>query len=171
MIKTSLALIMIVLMTSGCEEKYNYDGCHEPIMISQKVLRAKYPKVEAGKTIGKAAKIYNYKDGEILLINERNKGIHVVNNHIKHKVTQGDYFINIPGNVDMAVKNGYLYADSFSDLVVFDIRDISNIKVLSRKDSVFALDIRQAVRDDETKNKCYMSDKDLEDKFIIGYKE
>jgi hypothetical protein len=171
MIKTSFALIMIVFMTSGCEEKYHYDGCHEPILISQKVLREEYPKIQEGKAIAKAAKIYNYKDGDILLINERNKGIHVVDNRIKHRVTKSDYFINIPGNVDMAVKDGYLYADSFSDLVVFDIHDISNIKIVSRKESVFMLDTKQASRDYEIKNKCYMSDKDLEGKFIIGYKE
>jgi len=171
MAKIALALIMMTIMISGCEEKYNYNGCHEPIMISQKELRTAYPKVQAGKEIGKAAKIYNYKNGEVLLINERNKGIHIVDNRLKGKVKKGDHFINIPGNVDMAVKDGYLYADSFSDLVVLDIRNISDIKVVSRKEGVFELDMRQAIRDDETKNKCYMSDMDLTDKFIIGYEE
>lgn len=158
---------MIVFIMSGCEKKYNYNGCHEAKVLSYKELRADYPKVKSGQKIGKAAKIYNYKDGDILLINEKNKGIHVVDNRIKHKVTKGDYFIEIPGNVDMAVKDGYLYADSFTDLVVLDIRDISNIKTVSRKEAIFAEDFRQAVRDDMTKNKCsnYSTGG-----FVIGYK-
>ena len=132
-----LLAIMMTFVMSGCEKKYKYEGCHDPIMISDKELREKYPQIEAGKTIGKAAKIYNYKDGEILLVNEKNIGIHVVKNSIKGKVTKGDIFINLPGNLDMAIKDGYLYADSFMDLVVFDIRDIDDIKVASRKEGIF----------------------------------
>ena len=35
-------------------------------------------------------------------------------------------FINIPGNVDIAVKGSTLYADLFTDLVVVDISDPLN---------------------------------------------
>ena len=156
---------MIAFIMSGCEEKYNYNGCHKTKVISYKQLRTDYPKVKAGQEIGKAAKIYNYKNGDILLINESNKGIHVVDNRIKHKVTKGDYFIEIPGNVDMAVKNDYLYVDSFTDLIVLDIRDISDIKVVSRKEAIFPEDFYQAVRDDMRKNRC----PEDSDGFVIGY--
>ena len=136
-------VIMIAFIMSGCEEKYKYDGCHEAKVISYKQLRTEYPKVEQGREIGKAAKIYNYKNGDILLINERNKGIHVVDNRIKHKVTKGDHFIEIPGNVDMAVKDGYLYADSFTDMLVLisvtsitsklsHERRVSSLKILTK---------------------------------------
>ncbi len=36
------------------------------------------------------------------------------------------------GNIDMAVKDGYLYADSFMDMVIFDIRNLDNIVVENR---------------------------------------
>ena len=35
-------------------------------------------------------------------------------------------FVNIPGNQDLAVNGHYLYADSYSDLVVFDISDAAH---------------------------------------------
>ncbi len=170
--KKGVMLIMIgAIMMSGCEEKYKYNDCHEPIMIEQSKLRSEYPKVLPAQKIVKAGKIVNYKDGDVLFINERNKGIHVVDNRIKGEVTKGDAFIQIPGNIDLAVKDGYLYADSFSDLVVLDIRDLSDIKVVSRKESVFAFDPLQVDREDSTKNKCYMRNIQLTSKVIIGYKE
>ena len=160
------AITMLILM-SGCEEKYKYTGCHEPKTLSLEELRSEYPKFLEGKEIGKAAKIYNYKNGDILLINERNKGIHVVDNRVEKrgKVSKGDKFIQIPGNVDMAVKDGYLYADSFTDLLVLDIRDINDIKLVTRKEKIFAVDYRQASYDDTTKDKCYYHGSE----FIIGY--
>ena len=40
--------------------------------------------------------------------------------------------INIPGNYDIATKDDYLYADSYIDLVIFDISDVNSIKEVNR---------------------------------------
>ncbi|MDX1315726.1 MAG: hypothetical protein R3356_09505, partial [Eudoraea sp.] len=45
-------------------------------------------------------------------------------------------FIKIAGNVDISVKDSYLYADSITDLMVFDISDISNIQIVNRLENV-----------------------------------
>ena len=42
-----------------------------------------------------------------------------------------------PGNVDLAVKGNYLYADSYSDLVVFDISHPSDIHTVKFVSNVF----------------------------------
>ncbi len=45
-------------------------------------------------------------------------------------------FIKIAGNVDISIKDDYLYADSIMDLVVLDISDINSIKIVNRLDNV-----------------------------------
>ena len=160
-------IIMIAIMISGCDYKYK-SHCKKAEYISAKDLRAKYPKISPAREIGKAAKIYTYKDGDILLINELNKGIHVINNRVKES-PQNISFIEIPGNVDMAIKDGYLYVDSFTDLLVLDIRNIDDIKTVYRKEKVFAYDAMQAVPDKES-GECYDYDYDKKDAFVIGFK-
>ena len=45
--------------------------------------------------------------------------------------------MRIPGNHDLAIIDNYLYADSFIDLVVFDVTVKSSIKEISRVERVF----------------------------------
>ncbi|HIP46884.1 MAG TPA: hypothetical protein EYG95_04940 [Campylobacterales bacterium] len=157
--------IMIVIMMSGCIEKYE-SGCKKAKYITAENLRANYPKISAPREIEKAAKIYNYMNGDIILVNEKNKGIHVVNNRVK-ETPQNIAFIEIPGNIDMAVKDGYMYVDSFVDLLVLDIRDINDIKTVYRKEKVFHYDAMQAV--DKVNGECYDYDYKT-DAFVIGFK-
>jgi hypothetical protein len=159
--------IILVSLFSGCTEKYPYDDCHEPIYLSYEKLRADYPSFKGPREIGKAGKIYVY--GDILLINEKNKGIHVVDNSDKAK-PKNIHFIEIPGNIDLAVKDGYLYVDSFIDLIVLDINNIENIIKVHRKEKVFPYDSEQALsQEDLDKDRCYHHE-DEKNGVIIGYK-
>lgn len=168
MLKRGSAIFIIAIMISGCDYKYK-NPCKKVKYISAKELRANYPKVSAPREIEKAAKIYNYKDGDILLINERNKGIHVIDNRV-HETPVNVSFIEIPGNIDMAVKGGYLYVDSFTDLIVLDIRDVHHIKTVYRKEEVFPYDQMQAVNDLRKDNgACYDYDYGKKDAFVIGF--
>src|SRR5690606_8339027 len=67
---------------------------------------------EVGSTsaqqISNAVKIYVY--GNYLFVNEVNKGVHVIDN-TNPASPVNKRFINIPGNVDIAVKGNFLYAD------------------------------------------------------------
>ncbi len=63
-------------------------------------------------------KIYIY--GNYIFLNESNEGIHIIDNS-KPAAPKNLAFIPIPGNVDLAVTGNTLYADSYSDLVTFDI--------------------------------------------------
>ncbi|GAA4732797.1 hypothetical protein GCM10023229_08480 [Flavisolibacter ginsenosidimutans] len=64
--------------------------------------------------------------GNTIFLNETGRGIHIIDNS-NPASPKNMGFINIPGNVNLAVKGSYLYADSHSDMVVFDISNTSNV--------------------------------------------
>ncbi len=162
--------IFSLLFTSlfvGCIERYDYEGCHKPIYLSYEKLRSDYPKILSPREIDKAGKIYIY--GDTLLVNEKNIGIHIIDNRVKETPIQ-KYFIELPGNIDMAIKNGYLYVDSYIDLIVLDIRDIDNIVEIksARKEGIFPYDHQQSIsKEDLEKERCgYDENRGI----VIGYK-
>lgn len=81
-----------------------------------------------------AGKIYVYDN--YLLINEPGNGVHVVDNSNPSR-PRFVSFIKVPGNVDMAVNNNVLYADSYIDLLVFDISNPLKIHLIKRLEDVF----------------------------------
>ena len=97
-------------------------------------LRAEVVGTSPAIQISVPGKIYVYND--YLFINEVGQGIHVVDNSnpASPKVIN---FIKIPGNMDLAVNSNYLYADSYVDLLTFDISNPANIKLHKRNTDVF----------------------------------
>jgi len=80
-----------------------------------------------------SGKIYAYND--LIFVNDKFKGVHVIDNSdpsAPRKVS----FIKIAGNVDISVKDNYLYADSLMDLIVLDISDLNNIQIVNRLENV-----------------------------------
>ena len=77
-----------------------------------------------------------YIKGHLIFLNEFGKGIHVINNRNPYK-PEIIAFLNIPGNVDIAIRDNILYADSYTDLVVIDISDPKNIKEIKRIRNIF----------------------------------
>jgi len=65
-----------------------------------------------------AGKLY-IKDRYIYL-NEVEKGIHIIDN-VDPSNPRQVAFLNIPGNMDIAVKDNILYADTYTDLLAIDI--------------------------------------------------
>lgn len=90
--------------------------------------------MKSAQTITQPGKIY-FKD-DFIFINEYLKGIHIINN-ANPAQPEKIAFIEIPGNVDMAVKGSMLYADSYIDLVTLDVSDINNIVEVDRDENVF----------------------------------
>ncbi len=74
---------------------------------------------------------------QYILVNEYNKGIHIVNN-IDKTNPQKVGFISIPFNKDMSIKNNKLYVDNGKDLVVLEASDIMNVSVVSRVADMFS---------------------------------
>jgi hypothetical protein len=139
--KTPFPLLLLLasctfLMTScigdRCQEVYEYTA-YEPIYIAPEELRQPIQS-EPARLLEEPGKIYVYQD--YLFINEKDKGIHVYDNS-QPEAPQPVRFINIPGNRDMAVQNGILYADNYVDLVAINVSDPANPQHAGRTESVF----------------------------------
>ncbi|MCG8696866.1 MAG: hypothetical protein MI922_02335 [Bacteroidales bacterium] len=130
-----LILVLLVLVSiSSCTDKIEETyTVNEPIYMSYDELRSATDIVPPVPIV-QPGKIY-FKD-DVIFVNEYQKGIHVVNNADPSK-PEVIKFIEIPGNVDLAIKGNMLYVDSYVDLVTFDISDIENIKEVDRDTSVF----------------------------------
>ncbi len=74
--------------------------------------------------------------GNYIFINEKNQGIHVINN-IDPNHPYKAYFWKIPGNREFLIKGNILYADNSVHLLVIDISDFGNIKVLSYMEDLY----------------------------------
>ena len=107
-----------------------------PIFETMESIRAKANPVSGPTTIVQTGKIYIYQD--YLFINEPRKGVHIFNNVDPSKPV-AMAFLSIPGNVDLAVLDGKLYADSFTDLLTFDLENPASPKLLTRNKDVFKM--------------------------------
>ncbi|MDF2189955.1 hypothetical protein [Paraflavitalea sp. CAU 1676] len=86
------------------------------------------------RTVKEPGKLYIY--GNYIFLNEQQKGIHVIDNS-NPAAPRNISFIDIAGNVDLAVKGNTLYADSWSDLVTLDISDPKDVKLKNILNNVF----------------------------------
>lgn len=130
-------LLLIPFLLPACADRIETTQTFETtVMVPMKTsaLRSVTPRPDPPRGLSKPGKIYVY--GKYLFINERKKGIHVVDNS-NPASPEILNFINIHGNVDMAVNNQVLYADSYIDLLAFDISDPRNINLLERVEDVF----------------------------------
>ena len=66
--------------------------------------------------------------GNYIFLNEVDKGIHIIDNG-NPASPQNVAFINIPGNMDLALKGNILYADLYTDMVTLDISNPLNVLV------------------------------------------
>lgn len=166
LLKTITSSLLISAMFGsllGCKdnfiEQHTYTA-NVPIYMSWSDLRKTNASL-APKAIVEQGKIY-IKDN-FLFVNEKYKGIHVFDNsNPTDPLDRG--FINVPGNVGMAVKGNFLYADSYVDLVVFDISHIGNPKEVSRLKGIFPYTIP------ETTEPYPISQVDTTKGVIVGWK-
>lgn len=129
-----LLLLFLVALLFSCNDKVEESWeVNTPVYMTYDELRSSF-KVADGQEIVQSGKIY-FKDNYIF-VNEYQKGIHVINNGDPANPVI-EKFLEIPGNVDMAIANNYLYADSYVDLLTIDITDINNIVVVDRDTNIF----------------------------------
>ncbi len=131
-----LATVSMVFISCNNDDPdpdlYNDYLVATPLLMSQEEFRNSID-ILPPQPINESGKIYAYKD--YIFVNDKYKGVHVIDNTDPtnpKKIT----FIKIAGNVDISVKDDYLYADSIMDLMVFDISDITNIKTVNRLENV-----------------------------------
>ncbi len=129
-------LICAVLFSSCKDEVIRTRTYHRsiPFYLSVSDLRLQAVSLGEPKSLSAPGKIYTY--GNYLFINEISKGIHIVDN-TNPAIPRFINFINIPGNIDLAVNSDVLYADSYVDLLAFDISDPALIHMVKRVEDVF----------------------------------
>lgn len=142
---TLLPFALAPLLLIGSYGVGPYEPKVDPVYLSYADLRASvaFKEARSMKAMGRLVIYQNY-----LFINELNKGLHIIDNTTP-ATPKAIGFINIPGNTDVSIRDGFLYADSFVDLVVIDIRDAENVKEVDRKTDVFPWNQYQAVGTDE----------------------
>lgn len=132
LITTLLAIgISMISCTDNCENSETYVYL-QPVYTSAAEVRASYASLDA-RSLENPGKIYR-KD-HYLFINEFGKGVHIFNNNDKSN-PQALSFLNIPGSFDVAVKGNIMYVDSFVDLLVLDISDPTDVKLVKRLENV-----------------------------------
>ncbi|MDB2462557.1 hypothetical protein N9W61_00415 [Algibacter sp.] len=126
-------LFVSVWSCDNNDDDYEFVQVATPQLMSKSAFRSSV-KIDAPKTIEAVGKIYVYQD--FIFIGDVDAGIHIIDNS-NPELPEAITFIEIPGNEDISVKDGFLYADSATDLVVFDISDINNVTLVERLEDVF----------------------------------
>lgn len=131
------SLLLMVSFFCSCKERYTETVTYqinEPIFMSATDFRTSVKFNHEKRDIHKPGKICFYQD--YLYISEPEIGIHVIDNsdpaHPQHIA-----FVELLGNSDLAIRNNQLYADSYIDLLWFDISDPSTPQFSGRIESVF----------------------------------
>jgi hypothetical protein len=124
--------LVLVDCTDRCEETYRY-VYYEPVYSTSAEIKAAVALKDA-QSLKNIGRIY-FKDG-YLFINEAGEGIHIIDNR-NPSAPAPLSFLKIPGNYDLAIRENILYADSYVDLVAFDISNLSQIKEVARVERLF----------------------------------
>lgn len=134
--KVMLLLFVTAMSLVSCEKsddgKYADYLVAKPLTISKTEFKNSVD-VIAPMPVTESGKIYAYQD--YIFVNDKYRGVHVIDNSDPNNPRKIS-FIKIAGNVDISIKDDYLYADSLTDLVVLDISDIMNIKIVDRLEDV-----------------------------------
>jgi hypothetical protein len=157
------SLLATTLVFGGCPY-YDWDDYEYPAIVPKLMAKedlANSIKVGPARDLSKPGKIYT--KGTLLFVNEKYEGVHVINNaDPSNPVKLG--FIEVPGCIDMAMKDNTLYVDNATDLVAINISDPNNVKVTERLTGIFPELIN---------NSAYMSSMNFDrTKFVIvGWKD
>lgn len=131
-----ITLLLVINLSSclkdKCTKTYSYK-IYEPVYKTTAEVRANI-KSNAPREVEHPGKLFIV--GNYIFLNEVDRGIHVINNS-NPASPQRVAFIDIPGNIDLAVKGNILYADFYTDMVALDISDPLNAVVKKFTEGVF----------------------------------
>lgn len=121
-----LTLCVFSLFVSSCDSD---DAQREQVKFAVPTVKS-LAQIRANVSVSAARETHS--DGKIYVADQylfyiaKEQGIHVFDN-TNPAAPVNIAFINLEGVHDIAVKNNYLFADNFVDLLVFDISNINNI--------------------------------------------
>ena len=132
-------------------------GDYVPVFMERTELEKSVSYSPEGRELENPGKIY-YRTPYIF-INERYKGIHVINNtDPAHPVNEG--YIIAPGCLDIAIKNDILYLDNAVDLVAFHLE---RREVVHRERNIFAESLAP--------DRSYFNQRPTKDAILVGWKK
>lgn len=115
-----LTVLTAFLLQSCLKDKMLYTyTIARPVYEEKSVVYANI-RSNAPQSLEHPGKIYLF--GNYIFLSEVDKGVHIIDNSNPANPVR-KAFINIPGNLDIAVKGNTLYADLYTDMVVVDISD------------------------------------------------
>jgi len=129
----SLMLIVLTACEDRVSETVTYK-INEPVFMSAAAFRSSVKVVPEPQTIVNYGKMCFYQG--YLYISESEKGIHIIDNRDAAN-PQIIGFVELLGNADLSIRNGMLYADSYIDLVWFDISNPAVPSLKGRLENVF----------------------------------
>lgn len=129
---SSVALLLVFnsCVRDTCTRHFEY---WEPVYRTKDEVRANI-KNNAAQEIERPGKIYIR--GNYIFLNEIDRGIHIIDNS-NRSAPKNIAFVDIPGNLDMAVKGNILYADFYTDLVTIDITNPQQVVVKKFTENIF----------------------------------
>lgn len=112
----------LMLVLTGCIKEFSGDyvvwDVNEPVFMAFNDFKETVKVSDVPQLIGEQGKICFYNG--YLYISEPQKGIHVIDNR-NPSAPRNIAFIELTGNVDLAIRNNTLYADAYTNLAWFDI--------------------------------------------------
>lgn len=132
LIITITAVLLQGCIKDKCKSTYSYTF-YKAVYKTKAEVRANI-RSNAPRAIERPGKIYVR--GSYIFLNEIDRGIHVIDNsNPANPVPKA--FIDIPGNMDLAVKGNTLFADLYTDMVSIDIANPLNIALTKVVEGVF----------------------------------
>ena len=127
--KKAIAVLLLVcslVFTSCLKDRCTHTyTMYQPVYKTMAEVRANI-KSNTPRVLERPGKIYIR--GNYIFLNEIDKGIHVIDNR-NPAAPRKIAFIDIPGNIDLAVKDNILFADLYTDMVSLDISDPLHVVV------------------------------------------
>jgi hypothetical protein len=135
----SLFCVSLICLFCGCNDDMKVKETitytvNKPVLMSADVFRSSVKVTTQPEEITQKGKICFYEG--YLYISEPGKGIHIIDNRNPASPASVG-FIELIGNADVAIRNNILYADSYIDLVGFDISNPALPVLKSRLENVF----------------------------------
>jgi len=140
--KVSLLLSALVVMTGsllilpGCLKDHVTESyqIYEPVYALKTAVLAGI-NGDPGTPVSQTGQIYV--KGSYIYLNDPDKGIHIIDNSDPSNPVQ-TAFLNIPGNLNIGIRNNILYADMYADVLSIDISNVHQVKILGMVRSFFS---------------------------------
>lgn len=124
------SLLLASCVKDKCTRTYTY---YQPVYKTTAEVRANI-KSNAARPVERPGKLFIR--GNYIFLNEVDRGIHIIDN-ANPAAPRNVAFIDIPGNIDVAVKGNTLYADAYTDLVTLDITNPLQVAAKKFIDNAF----------------------------------